>query len=71
MKRIHKSKKGFTLIEVFLVVAIIVILAVVLFISISGYINSANKLNTVASMQGSSFSSQNNKINSDFINLGY
>ena len=71
MKRIHKSKMGFTLIEVILVIAIIVILAAVLFISISGYINNANKLSTVASMQGSSFSKQNSNINSNFMNLGY
>ena len=71
MKRIHKSKMGFTFIEVILVIAIIVILAAVLFISISGYINNANKLSTVASMQGSSFSKQNSNINSNFMNLGY
>ena len=42
MKKIQKSKKGFTLIEMILVIAIIVILASVLFISITGYINNAN-----------------------------
>jgi len=43
MKKIQKSKKGFTLIEMILVIAIIVILASVLFISITGYIANANK----------------------------
>ena len=42
MKKIQKTKKGFTLIEMILVIAIIVILASVLFISISGYIANAN-----------------------------
>jgi len=43
LKKIQKTKKGFTLIEMILVIAIIVILASVLFISISGYIANANK----------------------------
>lgn len=42
MVRIHKSKRGFTLIEMILVIAIIVILASVLFIAIGGYIQNAN-----------------------------
>jgi prepilin-type N-terminal cleavage/methylation domain-containing protein len=42
MKKIHKTKRGFTLIEMVLVIAIIIILAAVMFISISGYINTAN-----------------------------
>lgn len=42
MKKIQKNKKGFTLIEMVLVIAIILILAAVLIISISGYIEKAN-----------------------------
>jgi len=41
MKKIQKNKKGFTLIEMVLVIAIIVILAAVLVISVSGYIQKA------------------------------
>ena len=42
MKKIQKSKKGFTLIEMVLVIAIIVILAAVLILGIGGYLASAH-----------------------------
>lgn len=42
MKKIQKSKKGFTLVEMVLVIAIIVILAAVLIIGITKYLNGAN-----------------------------
>ena len=41
MKKIQKNKKGFTLVEMVLVIAIIVILASVLFFSVSSYLNRA------------------------------
>jgi len=41
MKKIQKSKKGFTLIEMVLVIAIIVILAAVMLIGIGTYIQNA------------------------------
>lgn len=41
MKKISKSKKGFTLVEMVLVIAIICILAAVLFFSVSDYISKA------------------------------
>ena len=41
MKKIQKNKKGFTLIEMVLVIAIIVILASVMFIAVSSYIQKA------------------------------
>ena len=43
MKKIQKSKKGFTLVEMVLVIAIIVILAAVLLFGVSQYLNAANK----------------------------
>ena len=43
MKKIQKSKKGFTLVEMVLVIAIIVILAAVLLLGISAYLDAANK----------------------------
>ena len=50
MKKIQKNKKGFTLVEMVLVIAIIVILASVLFFSVSDYLNKAksakNKIST-------------------------
>ena len=41
MKKISKSKKGFTLVEMVLVIAIIVILAAVLVLGIGTYLNKA------------------------------
>lgn len=41
MKKIQKSKKGFTLVEMVLVIAIIVILAAVLIIGVGDYIKRA------------------------------
>ena len=42
MKKIQKSKKGFTLVEMVLVIAIIVILAAVLIVGVTQYLNAAN-----------------------------
>lgn len=42
MKKIQKNKKGFTLIEMVLVIAIIVILASVMVVAVSGYLSKAN-----------------------------
>lgn len=47
MKKISKSKKGFTLVEMVLVIAIICILAAVLFLSVTDYIARANKATSV------------------------
>lgn len=41
MKKIQKSKRGFTLIEMVIVIAIIVILASVLFFAVSEYLDRA------------------------------
>ncbi len=42
MKKVRKSKLGFTLIEVILVVAILTILAAVLILNIAGYMERAH-----------------------------
>ena len=47
MKKISKSKKGFTLVEMVLVIAIICILAAVLVLSVTEYINRADKATSV------------------------
>ena len=57
MKKIQKSKKGFTLIEMILVIAIIVILAAVLALGISTYLQKAEATAT-------SISEHNDSINS-------
>ncbi len=41
MKKIQKNRKGFTLVEMVLVIAIIVILAAVVFFSVASYLNKA------------------------------
>ncbi len=41
MKKICKSKNGFTLIEMVIVIAIIMILSIVLFLSVSSYLSKA------------------------------
>lgn len=41
MKKIQKNRKGFTLVEMVLVIAIIVILAAVVFFSVTDYLNKA------------------------------
>lgn len=71
MKRIHKNKIGFTLVEIMIVVAIIVILAGVLFFSVSSYINKAKAAKNKVSSANKSFSASNSKINSKFVDLGY
>ena len=57
MIRISKNRKGFTLIEMILVIAIIVILAAVLALGISNYIQKAEK-------SASSLSAHNYSISS-------
>ena len=42
MKKIQKNRKGFTLVEMVLVIAIIVILAAVLIIGVTKYLQAAN-----------------------------
>ena len=56
MKKIQKTKKGFTLIEMVLVIAIIVILAAVLVMSIGSYINRAKNAASSNAAHNSSIS---------------
>jgi prepilin-type N-terminal cleavage/methylation domain len=41
MRKINKSRKGFTLVEMVLVIAIIIILAVIVFFSVASYLGKA------------------------------
>ena len=63
MIRCKKSKRGFTLIEMVLVIAIIVILAAVLFLSITGYISRAHKAASMILQHNDSISSITAYIN--------
>ena len=54
MRKVYKTKQGFTLIEMVLVIAIIVILAAVLVMSIGAYLNRAkNAASSLASHNAS------------------
>ena len=64
MKKIQKSKKGFTLIEMILVIAIIVILAAVLALGISSYLQKAEKTASSVSEHNMSISSVSAVIDS-------
>jgi len=57
MKKIQKSKKGFTLIEMVLVIAIIVILASVMVIAVGGYLNKAKSAKAKVESHNSDVSS--------------
>lgn len=62
MKKIQKNKKGFTLIEMVLVVAIILILAAVMIIGIGTYIQSANTAAARVSAHNDSISNLSSQI---------
>ncbi len=59
MRRIGKTRKGFTLVEMVLVIAIIVILAGVMVVGIGSYLNKAK-------MASSSISAHNSSV--EFVN---
>ncbi len=71
MIRINKSKRGFTLLEIVIVIAIIVMLASVTFIAVGGYLNKAKEASSKVSAENSSLSNKNSQINASFIDLGY
>ncbi len=62
MKKIQKTKKGFTLIEMVLVIAIIVILAAVLIMGVAGYLNKARNAAASVSAHNSAVNVVNNAI---------
>ena len=63
MKKIQKSKKGFTLVEMVLVIAIIVILAAVLVLGIGTYLNKAKAAASSVGKHTSDVSSVNSDVN--------
>ena len=62
MKKIQKTKKGFTLVEMVLVIAIIVILAAVLALSIGTYIGRAKNAASSVSLHNWSVSIATSEI---------
>ncbi|MBP5492074.1 MAG: type II secretion system protein [Clostridiales bacterium] len=62
MKKIQKNRKGFTLVEMVLVIAIIVILAAVVFFSVASYINAAKTATQKIQSHNSAISQVNQAI---------
>ena len=62
MKKVVKSRKGFTLVEMVLVIAIIVILAAVLVLGIGTYLNKAKAAASSVMIHNSSISVVNSEI---------
>ena len=62
MKKLNKSRKGFTLVEMVLVIAIIVILAAVLVLGIGQYLNKAKAAASSVTNHNSSISILNSEI---------
>ena len=69
MKKIQKSKKGFTLVEMVLVIAIIVILAAVLIIGVTKYLQAANAAKASISQHNSAVGEVNQAINNANVGL--
>lgn len=65
MKKNSKSKKGFTLIEMVLVIAIIVILAAVLAMGIGAYLNRAKAAASSVSLHNVSISSVSAEVDKE------
>jgi len=62
MRRIGKTRKGFTLVEMVLVIAIIVILAGVLVIGIGSYLNKARAATSSVTAHNSSVEMLNSEV---------
>lgn len=71
MSRIYKTKRGFTLIEMVLVIAIIVLLAAVVGVSVKGYIEKGRSGEQQVHSQRVEFQSNNAVKNEKFKALGY
>ena len=63
MKKLIKTRKGFTLVEMVLVIAIIVILAAVLVLGIGTYLNKAKAASSSVGKHNSDVSSVNSEVN--------
>ena len=70
MKKIQKSKKGFTLVEMVLVIAIIVILAAVLIIGVTKYLQAANAAKASIEQHNSAVGEVNSAIDAAGVGLG-
>ena len=71
MNRVYKSKRGFTLVEIVIVVAIIVMLAAVVGISIHGYVANSRSASASLSTERRAFRSDNAAKDSAFVAYGF
>ena len=62
MKKIQKNRKGFTLVEMVLVIAIIVILAAVVFFSVAKYLSAARSATSKIQQHNSAISVVNSAV---------
>ena len=69
MKMIKKSKNGFTLVEMVLVIAIIVILAAVLIIGVTKYLQAANAAKASIEQHNSAVGEVNSAIDAAGVGL--
>lgn len=71
MKRLYKNRRGFTLVEMMVVIGIIVILSAFSFLAVSTYLNKASEAEANISSQQESFNSAQDDINQKFVDFGY
>ncbi|MBR5974901.1 MAG: type II secretion system protein [Clostridiales bacterium] len=71
MNRVYKTRRGFTLVEMVLVIAIIVLLAAVVGLSVSGLISKSNEGSASIHEQGETLKANNAEKDSKFVAAGY
>ncbi|MBO4650366.1 MAG: prepilin-type N-terminal cleavage/methylation domain-containing protein [Clostridiales bacterium] len=71
MSRIYKSKRGFTLVEIVIVIAIIVMLAAVVTFSIAGYMTRGRSGSESLATERETFQSNNAAKNAAFVAAGF
>ena len=71
MNRVYKTKRGFTLVEVVLVIAIIVLLAAVVGLSINGLVSKGNEASDSVHQERVSQQANNAAKDSKFVELGF
>ena len=71
MNRVYKTRRGFTLVEIVLVIAIIVLLAAVVGLSVSGLISKSNEGSDSIREKRETLQANNAVKDSRFVAAGY
>ena len=71
MNRVYKTRRGFTLMEMVLVIAIIVLLAAVVGLSVSGLISKSNEGSDSIREKRETLQANNAEKDSRFVAAGY